>query len=264
MTGKQDPAGQPAKTRYHLLDEIRGFAVVCMVFYHGFYTLDSLFHSAAGSALLAFFTPAEPYFAGLFILISGIAPQLTHSNLIRGLKPLGVSLAFTLVTWALGFVGMNVVIWFGILHMLAVCMLLAAAVNRPLRKLKYPVVGILVCLVLFLATMHIREGWLGFPFLRWELPAAVMECKWLFPLGVITPGFYSADYFPLFPWMFVFFAGASIGLWAVRGKFPAFMAKSRVRPLAFVGRHALLIYILHQPVLYGLFSLVQWIIQAVS
>ena len=85
-----------------------------------------------------------------------------------------------------------------------------------------------------------------------------------FPLGVITPGFYSADYFPIFPWMFVFFAGASIGLWAVRGKFPAFMAKSRLRPLAFVGRHALLIYILHQPVLYGLFSLVQWIIQAVS
>lgn len=254
---------QTGKIRYHLLDEIRGFAVICMVFYHGFFTLASIFRLEAGYALLQFFQPAEPYFAGLFILISGIASQLTHSNLIRGLKLLAVSILLTLATWGLTYMGMEVVIWFGILHMLAVCMLLAAAVNPPLRRL-HPAAGLLVCALLFAVTLHIRDGYIGFPFLKLNLPGAVMNSRFLFPLGIVPDGFFSADYFPLFPWMFVFFAGASIGLWAVRGKFPAFFAKSRLRPLSFVGRHALLIYIVHQPALFGLFSFVQWIARLVS
>lgn len=253
----------PGKVRYHLLDEIRGFAVICMIFYHGFFTLASIFRLDAGYALLKFFQPAEPYFAGLFILISGIASQLTHSNLIRGLKLLAVSVLLTLATWGLTCLGMEVVIWFGILHMLAVCMLLAAAVNPPLRRL-HPAGGLLACALLFAVTLHIRDGYIGFPFWKLTLPDAVMNSRLLFPLGIVTDDFFSADYFPLFPWMFVFFAGASIGLWAVRGQFPAFFAKSRLRPLSFVGRHALLIYIVHQPVLFALFSLIQWIAQHVS
>ena len=248
------------RVRYHLLDEIRGFAVICMVFYHGFYTLAAIFRLSAGYALLNFFRPAEPFFAGLFILISGIASQLTHSNLTRGGKLLAVSAALTLVTWGLTFAGMDVAIWFGILHMLAVCMLLAAVLNPLLRRIP-AAVGILICALLYFATMHIHEGYLGFPFLKWNLPANLLDSRWLFPLGITYPGFSSADYFPLFPWMFVFFAGASVGLLAVRGKFPAFFSKSRILPFSFVGRHALLIYVLHQPVLFGLFSGVQWIVQ---
>ena len=250
------PSGR--KIRYHLLDEIRGFAVICMIFYHGFFTLASIFQLEAGRALLRFFQPAEPYFAGLFILISGVASQLTRSNLIRGLKLLGIALLLTLATWGLTLMGMDVVIWFGILHMLAVCMLLAAAVNPLLRRV-HPVIGLLVCALLFAVTLHIRNGYIGFPFWKLPVPDAAMNSRLLFPLGIVADDFFSADYFPLFPWMFVFFAGASVGLWAARGQFPAFFAKSRLRPLSFVGRHALLIYIVHQPALFGLFSLMQWI-----
>ena len=245
------------RVRYHLLDELRGFAVVCMVFYHGFYTLAEIFRLPAGYELLQFFRPAEPYFAGLFILLSGIASQLTRSNLKRGAKLLGVSLVLTAVTAGLTYFGMNVAIWFGILHMLSVCMLLAAFLNRPLEKLT-PLGGLALCILLYLLTMHVRDGYLGFSFARLPLPQAMMDCPWLFPLGIVTPSFASADYFPLFPWMFVFFAGASIGIWVRRGRFPAFFAKSHFRPLSFVGRHALLIYILHQPLLFGLFSLISW------
>ncbi len=254
--------GRPdgGKVRYHLLDEIRGFAVICMIFYHGFFTLASIFRLEAGHALLRFFQPAEPYFAGLFIFISGVASQLTHSNLIRGLKLLAVALLLTLATWGLTLMGMDVVIWFGILHMLAVCMLLAAAVNPPLRRL-HPVIGLLVCALLFAVTLHIRDGYIGFPFWKLTLPNAVMNSRFLFPIGIVADSFFSADYFPLFPWMFIFFAGASAGLWEARGRFPAFFAKSRLRPLSFVGRHALLIYILHQPALFGLFSLIQWMVK---
>ena len=68
------------------MDEIRGLCVLLMIFYHAFYTMSMLFHWELGTKLLVFFSPAEPFFAGLFILISGISSQLSHSNLIRGLE----------------------------------------------------------------------------------------------------------------------------------------------------------------------------------
>ena len=99
-TGDRLPAAAriSRKGRIHLMDEIRGLCVLLMIFYHAFYTMSMLFHWELGTKLLVFFSPAEPFFAGLFILISGISSQLSHSNLIRGLKLLGVALALTLVT----------------------------------------------------------------------------------------------------------------------------------------------------------------------
>ena len=70
-----------SKPRIHLIDELRGFAIFCMVFYHAFYTVGVLFNIGWAMVLLNFFTPAEPYFAGLFILISGLACNLSYSNL---------------------------------------------------------------------------------------------------------------------------------------------------------------------------------------
>ena len=71
------PAEQTEKPktrqRIHLLDELRGFAVFCMVFYHAFYSIGYFFNWDWGLVLLNFFSPAEPYFAGMFILISGIS-----------------------------------------------------------------------------------------------------------------------------------------------------------------------------------------------
>ena len=86
------------RRRIYLMDELRGFAVFCMVFYHGFYTLAYLYNLKAGMILLNFFMPAEPYFAGMFMLIAGISSDLSHSNLKRGAKLLGVALVVTLAT----------------------------------------------------------------------------------------------------------------------------------------------------------------------
>ena len=106
----------PPKARIHMMDELRGFAVLCMVFYHAFYSAAYLLGWQWGKVLLSFFMPAEPYFAGLFILISGISSQLSHSNLIRGLKLLAVAVCVTLVT---GFFLPDQIIRFGILHLLS-------------------------------------------------------------------------------------------------------------------------------------------------
>ena len=118
-----------ATKRIHLMDELRGFAVFCMVFYHAFYTLAYLFNLEFGKALLNFFMPAEPWFAGLFILIAGISSNLSHSNLLRGLKLAGIAAVVTLVTWL---VVPAERILFGILHFLAICMILFGLIQPHL------------------------------------------------------------------------------------------------------------------------------------
>ena len=158
------------------MDEIRGLCVLLMIFYHAFYTMSMLFHWELGTKLLVFFSPAEPFFAGLFILISGISSQLSHSNLIRGLKLLGVSLALTLVTY---FIIPSELIVFGILHMLSVCMIVFGLGQKLWDRIPL-ILGLAVCAVLFLITMPVSDGYLGLPgTLAWKIPAGWYEFGWL-------------------------------------------------------------------------------------
>lgn len=249
--------------RIHLMDELRGFAVFCMVFYHGFYTLAFLMGQSWGEWLYRFFMPAEPWFAGLFIFIAGISSNLTHSNLVRGAKLLGVAL---LVTLATAIAVPEELIVFGILHFLSVCMIafgLLQLLRRRLGRTEEPpfrLWPVVVCAVLFIVTRYLASGYLQIPFvLRVFLPSGWYQA-WLAPLGLPGPGFSSADYFPLLPWCFVFAAGTVVGRLAKAGKFPAWTYPSRVPFFSFLGRHALLIYVLHQPVIYGAALLVQAIV----
>lgn len=237
------------RARIYMMDELRGFAVFCMVFYHGFYTLAYLYHIEAGMVLLRFFMPAEPWFAGLFMLISGISSDLSHSNLMRGLKLLGVALAVTLVTWL---AVPEELIVFGILHFLSVCMILYGLLKPVSDRFRFSWAAVAVCVLLFACTRGISRGYLGLsPQLGVFLPDSLYRTNWLAPFGIYNADFISSDYFPLFPWVFVFAAGTLLGKLAAQGKFPAFLYPSRVPFFSWMGRHALILYIVHQPVIYG-------------
>ncbi len=247
------------RRRIYLMDELRGFAVFCMVFYHGFYTLAYLYNLKAGMVLLNFFMPAEPYYAGLFMLISGISSDLSHSNLKRGIKLLGIALAITLVTY---FVVPQDIIVFGILHFLSVCMILYGLLKPISDRFRFSWAAIAACTVLYLCTMGISRGYLGFsPQLGVQLPSSLYQTNWLAPLGIYNSVFRSSDYFALFPWIFVFAAGTFLGKLAALGRFPAFTYQSRVPFFSWLGRNALILYIVHQPVIYGVCYAVALIIK---
>lgn len=238
-----------ARGRIHTMDELRGFAVFCMVFYHGFYTLAYLYHVQAGMVLLRFFMPAEPWFAGLFMLISGISSDLSHSNLARGFKLFGVALAVTLVTYLA--VPEDLIV-FGILHFLSVCMILYGLLKPFADRFRFSWAAVAACALLFLLTRGVPLGYVGLsPRLGVLLPGSLSQAGWLFPLGIYGSDFVSADYFPLFPWIFVFAAGTVLGKLAAQGRFPAFLYPSRVPFFSWMGRRALVIYLVHQPVIYG-------------
>lgn len=245
--------------RIHLLDEIRGFMIICMVFSHAFYTMAYHFNIGWGYELIDLFYPMQPYFAGAFIFISGYCSRLSSSNLKRGGKLLAVSVALSIITYLLQHYGnmQGALILFGILHLLAVCMLLHALCDGFIYRIN-SVVGLIVCALLFVFTMNIARGYLGVGLYRIDLPVALYQSDWLMALGFHSGNFYSADYFPLLPWIFLFFGGSFVnGLFK---KLPKFCYNQHIRPLAYCGRHSLIIYILHQPIIYGLL----WIWQQIS
>ena len=78
-------------------------------------------------------------------------------------------------------------------------------------------------------------------------------------LGSPPPSFSSLDYFPLIPWFGVILIGTAIGHILYLGKRAwrkkIFILHSQFFILNFVGRHALLAYLLHQPIILALLFL---------
>ena len=111
------------------------------------------------------------------------------------------------------------------------------------------VAGLAASAALFALTNQLPEGYLGFE--NWRLcavPAGLYRAN-LFWLGLPDlTRFTSADYFPILPWVFLFWCGVFLArLWRPgRGEPPA-----ALRPLCAIGRNTLLVYMLHQPVIYG-------------
>lgn len=242
--------------RIHLMDELRGFAVLCMIFYHAFYTMAFLFGIPLGRTLLYFFMPAEPFFAGLFILISGISSQLSHSNLLRGVKLLAVALVVSLAT--ILFVP-DEAIRFGILHLLS-CGMILFGLCKPLLDKVPLAVGLLITALLFALTFSISAGSIGLPGLfSLSVPGPPYPLQFFYANPQLGNVLYSADYFPLLPWLFLFLCGTFLGRYAKAGKLPSFCYPSRVPPLSWLGRHALTVYIVHQPVIFGLLWGILWL-----
>ena len=230
-----------SRPRYLLLDELRGLAIILMVAYHAFYLLAFVFGSATGRMLNDFIGPVQPFIAGTFILLCGVCCRFSRSNLKRGLKLAGAAAIVTLFTLVMTLFGVNEVIWFGVLHFLVCAVLLFALLQKlPGQFENLPWVQIIIFAALF------------FMFAVWR-PFPKTDFIPLFVLGFPSFTLRSADYFPLFPWLFLFLAGTAAGIYGKQGRFPGWFAKSRVPALAWLGRHSLLIYLAHQPVLFALF-----------
>ncbi len=253
------------KKRIHFLDEIRGLAVFCMIFYHAFFILGEFFNAEWATELFIFFMPVQPFFAGIFIFICGMSCTLSKSNLKRGAVLLGIALGMTLVTAVimpkLGFSECE--IYFGILHFLAVCVIAFALLSKKLFKLS-PFAGAIICAVLYAFTSGIESGHLNYgELISIDLPQSLYASDFLMPLGIYSLSFYSADYFPLFPDIFIFFAGALCGIYFAKSGYPAWCYEKKLAFFGFLGKKALIIYIAHMPLIFGIAYGIDFIINSV-
>lgn len=247
--------------RICLLDELRGFAIICMVFHHMFYDIGFVLHINAGYEIFDLLCVFQPVFWAIFIITSGICSRLSRSTLRRGIIVFAGGLAVTLVTAvimpAIGITGAE--IYFGILSCLGCCMIITGVFMPVINKMsaKQSAAAMAVCAVVFAALYNLESRSILFGLVR--LPDSLFSSDIFMPLGFHSGSFVSADYFPLIPWLFMFLFGAFLGRWAAGGAFPETFYKSRVKFLQKAGKNSLWIYLLHQPALYAVMYLVSFI-----
>lgn len=249
--------GTPKVRRYWEVDAARGLAMVAVVLYHLIYDLDVLggYSVESISGFWGAFADASAF---AFVFLAGLSLSLSSARagrsdrdrgpfgkyLRRGAGIFAYGMLVTLVFWALD---LGVVI-FGILHLIGASIVL----SYPFLRLRWSngLLGLsFVALGAYLRTEHVEISG----------PASIL----LAPLGIEPEGLYMPDYRPLLPWFGVFLAGMFFGSVAYDGRRAGAGAAdgpSYAAPIALLGRHTLLIYLVHQPVL----ILALWAVGAVD
>ena len=226
-----------SEKRIGFLDTWRAAALLAMIVWHFLFDL-------ASAGLVPKNLPQSPVMelaryaiAGSFIAISGVCARLSKRPLRRGLVVFSAALLVSAATYLFG-----APVYWGILHLLGACMLLYAAVRKRWEALPGTYAcgaALLVFVLTFALSIRVRVG-----------------APFLFPLGLRTAAFVSADYYPLLPWGALFFAAAAAAE-RLDEMPPEKKYRSAPRALAWLSRRSLFIYLIHQPVLFALAALLQ-------
>ena len=233
------------RRRYQVLDTIRGLALVSMILYHASWDMVYMFgadwpwyHGFAAHVW-------QQSICWTFILLSGYCWSLGRHQLRRGLTVFLCGALITAVTWF--FMPGNLV-YCGVLTLLGASSMLLVPLAPALERVPAQA-GAAGSFLLFLVTRDVNAGFLGFEGMRFAaLPAGLYRDHLTALPGFPPADFFSTDYFSLFPWFFLFLTG-----WFLFRLRPEEVREIRRVPLVTaMGRHSLLIYMLHQPVVYGL------------
>lgn len=267
----------PNGVRIPELDFLRGFCVLLMIFDHlcldfmwlpiyarNFFRTAPAFLARLNLYLVnqwwgsTFHISARLCVVSVFFCISGICTAFSRNNFIRSAKLAFFALLLSLATFtAKSLLGANIGIAFGVLHCLAASVLIFALLDLALKgNSAYACIA----LGLFLTVWGLMNN-----FYALENTAADLDGKYLGFVGflrvVVGTRVYGSDCAGLLPYAGILLIGAAGGklLYAdKRSKLP-FFGKLHFRPVTKIGRHALIIYLVHQPILLlillGIFSL---------
>ena len=231
--------------RFWEIDFMRGLSIVMMIIFHLIYDLNyfNVYNFFLHSNFWVYFARAT---ATIFILIVGISLTLSYSRarkiqdvkykifmkyFKRGLKIFSWGLILTLITWI--FIKERFII-FGILHFIGISIILA----YPFLQLRYW--NLLIGAVIISVGIYLK----GITF----------DFDWFIWLGLMPDNFSTLDIFPVFPWFGVILLGVFLGNILYPDYIRRFYLRDLthltfVRSFCFLGRHSLLIYLIHQPVL---------------
>ena len=237
--------------RYWEMDALRGVAISMMLVYHTAFDL-VFFCYYGGDVYAGGWRLLQLTTVWLFLLLVGISLTISYARsykadghrppykryLLRGPKLLGLGMVVAVAV--LIYLGKPLVI-FGILHLIGASVIL----SYPLlwRRRASLVLGLAVI------ALGIYVG---------RQPVSFV---WLLPLGLHPAEFLQLDWYPLLPWFGVVLLGSFAGQTLCPGGRRHFAPPDRggypvVRQLAWLGRHSLAIYLVHQPLLFGLAKIV--------
>jgi uncharacterized membrane protein len=240
--------------RFWEVDAARGLAVMGMASYHFVFDLwwwDIWEIDVMGGGWRIW----ARLVASLFLILVGVSLELQFQRLnlkpsdqkvewaIFGKKAAGIGFWALLITVVTGLLYPQEMVIFGVLHLIALTVVAAPFFLR----LASPVV-------------------FGLMMLSWSLTPLVSQLQpphsWYLWLGLAPRSFQSLDYFPVLPWIGVVLLGVLVGRqgyhqYQRRSALPEKVPNYLVRILVATGRHSLAIYLLHQPIFFGLFWLGQ-------
>jgi len=273
------------------LDFLRGLAIIMVVLDHIAFIFANVFGpvwaSYSDSGFLHWLEEVGIYFRNaawresvwlsiiiIFTVVCGISCTFSKSNFKRGIQLFALSYAVFVVTDMIElFTGMPLRIVYGILFCLSVSILLFAVLDSGLNKLEK-----------FILSKRGRtknsseaETIHNSEFIIQNLKNGIMAVVGLI---IIIVGFYyyfnplepmhafgmivyadggmaSADYFPVLPWAGFVLLGAVLGRYIYKERKSLLLkldSKSHA-PIRFLGRNTIVVYILHQPIIIVLLTI---------
>jgi len=226
------------KQRLHYIDVTRGFSVALMIAYHFSFNLDHFNYIQIDMDSSLFWQGFRAIIVTLFLTTMGMSLALTHTKRIcwscMKKRTLFLGGASILVSAGSYLQFPDSWIYFGILHFILFASWLGLFfVGKPWLSL----ITALIILVGY---------WTG-----WLHTRALFE---LVSQPLHLPVSYTEDMVNVFPW----FASVLIGIFIVAKGWhllphlnPSYISTK----LSFMGRHSLIIYLIHQPILFGMILL---------
>lgn len=239
------PAQIASGRRLASVDLARGVAIALMFAYHFCFDLNYLALVSLDLYRDPFWLHARTVIVTLFLLLVGVSLSLAHAQGIRwpAVRRRSVQLVVAAAVVSAGsyLLFPRSYIFFGVLHFIALASLLALPFVRRQWLALVGGVGLL---------------WLGL-----GVTSPLFDQPLLNWVGLMSHKPVTEDYVPLLPWLGVVLLGVYLGgrLAALPAASPLLRWQASGPPgtaLVWAGRHSLLLYLLHQPLLLGLLSLV--------
>jgi uncharacterized membrane protein len=225
-------------TRIRAIDALRGTAICMMIVYHAAFDLNWFHIISADFNHDGFWLSFRDLIVGSFLLLVGVSLVLASR---AGISPRQfwrrialVGTCAMLVTLGSYVTFPKTFITFGILH----CIVVSSILGWPL--VRFPRAALVIGIVVIVGGVAIGLPLFDLPWLNW--------------VGLMTHKPATEDYVPLLPWFGVVLVGISIGWWLLKRHMRDLRQTSRASPkwLTWLGRHSLLVYMIHQPIMVGL------------
>lgn len=242
------------KKRFETLDSLRGVAIVSMVLFHLMFDIKEIFgnnHSWSSGTLVHLWQRSICF---TFIIVSGFVWIYGRKNAVRrGLFLTAVGIAVTVVTVIFM---PDAPVYFGVMSFFGCAVLIMIPAEKLLRHVPSGV-GALFSIVAFFFTEYVSYGAVKlFGNTLFRLPKVLYKSDIGIPFGFPPADFFSSDYFPIIPWMFLYFFGYFLGRLISGSSFFEKIGHIKEPIFSFIGRHAVMIYVLHQPICYGICFLI--------
>ena len=249
------------------LDFLRGCALTLMMFHHTIGDLYDIYHQdfVAFQHSYWFYQVGRPLVLIVFLAVSGASSRFSRNSMKRGFRMVIVAIAATALSiFVDSFAGTGLLL-FNVIHVVALSTVVYALLERLAVRLKwipdpsvetsgedeeavsyrphlFPGLLIIIGMVsIFISTL-----------IQPVLPPYSSN-PLLIILGTPASGIHQLDHMPLFPWVGFFLSGAAVGhtLYATGQAFTRHEGRfyRLTRPIRFLGRHSLWVYLVHQPII---------------